>query len=148
MTLRGDHVAGAAFVVLGVLVIALSGDLPFGNLAMPGAGFMPILLAVLGIILGLTLLLRARESAPFSTIDWNDGRHAAMVLAIAAVAVALYEALGFAITMSLMMMGFLIIIERRNPLRATIFSVAVATVTLLLFEYVLQTPLAEGPFGF
>jgi len=148
MTLRGDHVAGAAFVVLGVLVIALSGDLPFGNLAMPGAGFMPILLAVLGIILGLTLLLRARESAPFSTIDWNDGRHAAMVLAIAAVAVALYETLGFAITMTLMMTGFLIIIERRNPLRATIFSVAVATVTLLLFEYVLQTPLAEGPFGF
>ena len=38
--------------------------------------------------------------------------------------------------------------ERRNPLRATIFSVAVAAVTLLLFEYVLQTPLAEGPFGF
>lgn len=148
MTLRGDHVAGAAFVVIGALIIALSSDLPFGNLAMPGAGFMPILLAILSMILGLALLLRAPESAPFATINWNDGKHAAMVMVIAAAAVALYETLGFAITMTLMIMGFLIIIERRHPLRATIFSVAVATVTLLLFEYVLQTPLAEGPFGF
>ncbi len=41
MTLRADHVAGAAFVVFGLLVIALSGDLPFGQLSMPGAGFLP-----------------------------------------------------------------------------------------------------------
>lgn len=148
MTLRGDHVAGAAFIVFGALIIALSGDLPFGNLAMPGAGFMPILIAVLSMILGAVLLLRAGESAPFAAISWSDGKHAAMVVVIAAAAVALYETLGFAITMTLMMIGFLIIIERRNPLRATIFSVAVAAVTLLLFEYVLQTPLAEGPFGF
>src|SRR5262249_23522090 len=105
MTLRADHVAGAAFIVLGALIIALSGDLPFGNLAMPGAGFMPILIAVLSMILGAVLLLRARESAPFAAISWSDGKHAAMVVVIAAAAVALYETLGFAITMTLMMMG-------------------------------------------
>ena len=31
MTLRRDHVAGAAFVVIGALTLALSGDLPFGT---------------------------------------------------------------------------------------------------------------------
>ena len=31
MTLRSDHIAGAVFVVLGIVVFALSGDLPFGR---------------------------------------------------------------------------------------------------------------------
>ena len=38
MTLRADHIAGAFFIGFGVLIIALSGDLPFGNLSFPGAG--------------------------------------------------------------------------------------------------------------
>ena len=41
MTLRADHVAGAIFVGFGLLVFALSGDLPTGTLSMPGSGFMP-----------------------------------------------------------------------------------------------------------
>ena len=53
MSLRSDHVAGAAFVVFGGLVIALSGDLPVGQLSMPGSGFLPMIVAVLTIIFGL-----------------------------------------------------------------------------------------------
>src|SRR5258708_24050152 len=44
MILRSDHVAGAAFVVFGAAAFAVSGDLPFGSLAAPGAGMMPKLL--------------------------------------------------------------------------------------------------------
>jgi len=148
MTLRADHVAGAAFVAFGLLVIALSGDLPFGDLAMPGAGFMPRLIAILMILCGIALMLRARESAPFVAINWSGGSHAAMVIAITAVAIALYERLGFLITMTLMMLGFLIIIERRNTVRAAVFGVFVTAITWGVFVYVLRTPLAESPFGF
>ena len=148
MTLRADHVAGAAFVAFGLLVIALSGDLPFGDLAMPGAGFMPMLISILTIVLGLTLVLRAGESAPLANINWSDGYHAVQVILITGAAIALYEWLGFIITMLLMMLGLLVIIERRNIVRAAIFSGAVVVVTFITFEYVLKTPLAEGPFGF
>src|SRR5690242_9234051 len=120
MTLRADHVAGAAFVAFGLLVIALSGDLPFGDLAMPGAGFMPRLIAILMIVCGLALILRARDSAPFGNLNWSDGKHAAMVVVILAAAIALYERLGFSITMVLMMFGLLVVIERRNVVRAAI----------------------------
>ena len=41
MILRQDHVAGGVFIVAGALVFAVSGDLPFGTLASPGAGMMP-----------------------------------------------------------------------------------------------------------
>ena len=148
MTLRADHVAGGALVGFGLLIIALSGDLPFGNLAMPGAGFMPIIVAVLIMIFGAALLMRARDSAPLASIDWGDAKHAAMVIAITAVAVALYERLGFSISMLLMILGFLIVIERRNPVRAAIFAFCVVALTVALFLYALQTPLAEGPLGF
>ena len=60
MILRADHVAGAAFVIFGAAIIALSRDLPVGQLSMPGSGFLPMIVATLTIIFGLILILRAR----------------------------------------------------------------------------------------
>ena len=148
MTLRADHIAGAGFVAFGVLVILLSGALPVGNLSMPGAGFLPLLISVLMILLGLALFVRARESEPFASIGWSDGKHAIMVIVITGVAILLYERLGFIVTMLLMMLGLLVVLEQRHVLRATVFSAAVILVTFSVFQYVLKTPLAEGPFGF
>src|SRR5436853_6670296 len=103
MILRADHVAGAAFVVFGGAIIALSGDLPVGQLSMPGSGFLPMIVATLTIIFGLALVARASsESPPFTDIAWSDGKHAAMVTLITAAGVALYTVLGFIITMVLM----------------------------------------------
>jgi Tripartite tricarboxylate transporter TctB family len=146
MNLRADHVAGAAFVVFGLAVIALSGDLPVGQLSMPGSGFLPMIVATLTIIFGLILIARAKESGPFSELGWGDGKHAAMVTAFTAAAIALYEHLGFTITMLLMMIAVLIVIERRNPIRAGIYSIAIVLFTYVSFVYGLKTPLPEYSF--
>jgi putative tricarboxylic transport membrane protein len=146
MNLRADHVAGAVFVVFGVAIIALSGNLPVGHLSMPGSGFMPMIVACLTIIFGLALIARAGESGPFSDLEWEDGKHAAMVTVITAVAIALYEHLGFIITMLLMMAALLILIERRNPIRAGVYCVVVVMLTYVSFVYGLKTPLPEYSF--
>ena len=146
MSLRADHVAGAAFVVFGLLVLALSGDLPTGQLSMPGSGFLPKIVASLTILFGVLLILRGKESAPFSDLGWQDGKHAAMVTVITAAAIALYEHLGFFFTMLLMMAALLIVIERRNPLRAGIYCVAIILFTYVSFVYGLKTPLPEYSF--
>src|ERR1043166_1022755 len=125
MQLRADHVAGLAFAAFGVLVIALSGDLPTGRLSMPGSGFLPKIVATLMIVFGIALIVRASEGPLFSDISWSDGKHAGMVTAITAGAIALYTVLGFIITMALMMAALLIGIERRNPWRAGVYSAAV-----------------------
>jgi hypothetical protein len=148
MILRADHVAGIAFIGIGALVFALSGDLPVGSLSMPGAGFLPKILAGLSMFLGVILMLRAAESRPFAEVSWSGGAHAALVVAITAAGIALYEWLGFLITMVLMMFALLVIIERRNALSAAVYSVGVVVVTYFTFEYVLKTPLSTGPFGF
>jgi putative tricarboxylic transport membrane protein len=148
MTPRADHVAGAAFVAFGALIIALSGDLPFGQLSMPGSGFLPKIVAVLMVLFGLALIVRARESEPYSTISWADGKHAAMVTVITSLAIGFYTVLGFIITMVLTMVALLVIIERRNPLYAGGYAIAIVLMTYAAFEYLLKTPMPESPFSY
>lgn len=148
MTLRSDHVAGAAFVVFGILIIALSGDLPTGQLSMPGSGFLPKIVAALTILFGLALIARAGESPAFAKLSWSDGAHAALVTVIAAAAIALYTRLGFIITMLAMLVALLVVIERRKPLHAVGYSVAVVLVLYTVFVYVLKTPLPNSPFTY
>ena len=148
MVLRADHVAGAAFVGLGLLVIALSGDLPIGSLSLPGSGFMPNILASFAILFGVTLIARAGEGRPFAALEWGDAKHAALVVVITAAGIAMFEWLGFLVTMTLLMFALLVIIERRTLLAAAAFSIGVVGITYITFEYVLKTPLNTGPFGF
>ena len=60
--------------------------LPFGTLSAPGAGMMPKLLVGLMILFGIALMFGAAASQPLADIDWGDGKHALMVVVIAAAA--------------------------------------------------------------
>jgi hypothetical protein len=148
MTLRADHVAGGVFVVLGLSVFALSGDLPTGQLSMPGSGFLPKLIAFLLIILGAALFLRARESRPIPALGWGDAQHAIAVVIITSIATALYTRIGFVATMILLIVSLLVMIERRNPVRAAIYSIGVVAMSYGVFVYALKAPLPTAPFGF
>ena len=148
MTLRSDHVAGAAFVVFGIVVFAFSGDLPFGRLSAPGAGMLPKLLIVLMIVFGIALMARATTSPPFAAIDWSDRGHALLVVIITAVAIALYQRLGFLVTMSLLVFALLAVVERRNLLLAAAYSVGLTVFAYWLFGKALKAPLEQGILGF
>jgi putative tricarboxylic transport membrane protein len=146
--LRRDHIAGGVFVVAGLAVYAVSGDLPFGSLAMPGAGMMPKLAIALMVVFGLVLVLRAGESPPWGEVAWSDVPHAVRVIVVAAIAIALYQPLGFLITMSLLLFCLLVLVEKRNVLRAVAFSIGVSLFAYILFGSLLKSPLPHGPLGF
>jgi hypothetical protein len=120
VTLRSDHVAGCAFIALGVLVFAISGDLPFGTVSAPGAGMMPKLMA--GLMIGFAALVIAggSDSQEFSTIDWSDRWHAAL----------------------------LVVVERRNLLPAAAYSIALTLFAYWLFGKALKSPLERGILWF
>jgi hypothetical protein len=146
VTLRSDHVAGGAFVAFGILVFAISGDLPFGTISSPGAGMMPKLMASLLIVFAILTMAGAGASEPFSTIDWSDRWHAALLVGITAVAVASYQTAGFLITMSLLVFALLVIVERRNVIRAAAYSLALTLFAYWLFGKALKAPLERGLF--
>jgi putative tricarboxylic transport membrane protein len=148
VTLRADHIAGGAFVILGVLVFALSGELPFGTLSFPGSGFFPKLLAALLIVFGALLALRASESAPISGLDWGGFWHALLIVTATAMAALLYTRAGFLLTIFLLLVTVLIIIERKHVVPAVIFSASVTALAYSLFVFLLKSPLPRGPWGF
>jgi hypothetical protein len=148
MTLHQDHVSGGAFVIAGAIVFLLSGDLPLGSMAMPGAGMMPKLVLGLMIVLGLILIAQAHRSPPLATLEWNDLPHALCVIIAAAAATAVYNALGFRITTALMLCGLVAVVERQNVTRAVAFGIGVPLSTDFLFGYFLKSPLPRSMFGF
>ncbi len=148
MTLRADHIAGVFFIALGIVVFALSGDLPFGSLSSPGAGMMPKLIAGLMIALALAVLVGGGTSERLAAIDWSDRGHALMVVLITAAGIFAYQRLGFLLTMSLLMFGLLTVVERRNVLRAALYSVALTLFAYWLFGKALKAPLERGLLWF
>jgi len=145
--IRTDHVSGALFVLGGLLVFAMSGDLPFGSLSFPGAGFIPMIIASLLILIGGLLAVGGGTSEPFRDVDWSDLPHAAMVTAITAGAIAFYDSLGFLLVMPVMMFALLVIIERKSLIVAGVYSVSISLMTWWLFS-ALRAPMPSGPFGF
>jgi hypothetical protein len=148
MTLRSDHVAGAAFVIFPILVFALSGDLPVGSLAAPGAGMMPKLLLVLMILFGIALLFGAGASQPFAEIDWGDRNHALLLVIISGLGISVYQWLGFIVTISLLVFTLLVVVERKNVFRAAAYSVGLTVIAWWVFGTALKSPLETGILGF
>ncbi len=148
MILRRDHIAGAAFVAAGIVVLAVSQDLPIGRLASPGAGMLPVLITSLMILLGLVVMLQAGSSPPLAEVSWHDLPHAAKLTAVAAVTASLYNTLGFVISMALMLFVLVYIVERRNLFAALAFSIPIPLATYAAFEYLLKTPLERGLLWF
>jgi hypothetical protein len=146
MIIRADHVAGGAFIALGLFVFAVSGDLPFGTLASPGAGMMPKLMASLMMVFAAGVIAAAGGSRPVAEIDWSDWTHAALLLFITTVAVASYRTLGFLITMASLVFALLVVVERRHVLRAAAYSVALTLFAYWLFGIALKAPLERGLF--
>jgi tripartite tricarboxylate transporter TctB family protein len=144
MTLRSDHVAGGIFIVFGLLVFAVSGDLPFGTITAPGAGMMPKLMASLMIVFAIVTVAGAKDSAPFADLDWSDRWHAILLVGITAVAVSLYQTLGFLITMTLLVFTLLVVVERRGLIPAALYSVGLTLFAYWLFGKALKAPLERG----
>jgi hypothetical protein len=148
MILRRDHIAGGAFIAAGALLFVLSDDLPFGSLASPGAGMLPKLVIALMIAFGVSLVVRAAESPPFATLDWSDFGHAATVIGVSAAAIALYTAIGFVLSISLLMFVLLYVVERRGLVRSVTVSASVTVAAYFLFNTLLKSPLPPTPVWF
>ena len=148
MTVRSDHVAGAAFIALGLVVFAIGTDLPFGSLSAPGAGMMPKLMAGLMMLFAVVVMAQASTGPKLADIDWSDRSHAAQLVLITAIAVMCYRPLGFLITMTARVFALLVIVERRRRLPAALYSIGLTVFSYWLFGKALKSPLERGLLWF
>lgn len=126
------------------MVLAASGELPFGTLSAPGAGMLPKLCAGLMMVCAALVAAGGGRSERVAALGWSEAGHAAKVLAITAVAVLAYRPLGFLLTMSLLVFALLVLVERRNALAAAAYGIGLTLFAYWLFGKALKSPLERG----
>jgi putative tricarboxylic transport membrane protein len=139
----GDALIGLAIATGGAVLAVLAWPIPRGEVGNPGPGFLPLVLGLLLIVLGLAcavLAVRAREMTP-TALGSNK-----MLICIVAVGVAAlaFIPLGFIVTMTV----FLAVLFRALgsiPWWRAALSAAAATVALwLVFDQALGVRLPPG----
>lgn len=149
MTQTGSRAVGLGLAVVGAVAIYLATGFREGTVTGgPGTRFLPILLAVIVIGLGVVLALRPSASegpvepiasAGRSRVAWTLGALLAYVLA--------FGRLGFLLaTVPFLALLLLVYGERRWPVVLAV-AVGATGVSYALFAVWLGVPLPPGPFG-
>ena len=144
--LTTGRVAGAALVVVSLVVLVESRRLPLGSLRNPGPAYVPVALAVVLLCLG-TLLAALDKGPALSSVSWKEWRHAVAIFAVCAFAALTLERLGFRITIALSLAFILRVLEGKGAVFSVLLSVAFAVGAFLLFDTLLRVPLPRGPLG-
>lgn len=145
--LTTDRVAGAALVLLSLLVLVESRHLPLGSLRNPGPAYMPVALAIVLLCLGALLVVVAGRAPRLADVGWTEWRHAVAIFLVCAFAALALERIGFRLTIALSLAFLLGVVERRGPVFTAALSLAFAAGAFLLFDTLLRVPLPRGPLG-
>jgi hypothetical protein len=145
--LNREHAAGIALAALGLYVAVAAREYPLGSVAEPGPGFLPLALGLMLAGCGIVLAIGAFFAVPARPVSFAELPHALVVLAALVAAALAMERLGFRATVALMLLFFLLAIERRPLPIAVPLALAFAGGTFYLINDVLRVPLPVGPWG-
>ena len=145
--LTTDRITGSALCLLALYVMWESRKLPLGTWRNPGPAYVPVLLAVLMIVLGALVLAIGGRAASIAQVGWGEARHAVVIFGVAAFIALGLERLGYRLTMLAALLFLVGAVERKTPLAAAAFALALAFGSFYLFDTLLRVPLPRGPFG-
>lgn len=147
-------------VVLGLVVAAGAGwmwwrsatELPFtGGNGEPGAGYLPVLLTVCLVVLGVALAVvsafgpRARSGeAPTLSFGRAEIGRAVLVWVALAVCSALLEPVGFLIAGEVLVVLIIVVVERMRSIGSIVVLVLLPPAFFVLFDVLLEVDLPMG----
>lgn len=144
------------WIALGITISIWSATFPFGGLEDVGPGFFPLatglILTVLGTILFFQSKRRKEGASPTPSKSLIHHRAAVMrvlfCLVGMSVSAAIFETLGFVLTMFLMILFMMRTIEPQKWRVALFYSLVSAVGSFVLFNVLLKTSLPHGILGF
>lgn len=142
-----SRIAGLVVVLFGAYVAWASREYPFGSIAEPGPGFLPFVLASALAVFGAILVVSGGERDASDAPSFADLPHALLVLATLAAAALGIERIGYRAVVAVMLLFFLVLIERRNAAVSLLIALGVAFGSFHLINNVLRVPLPLGPWG-
>ena len=139
------------WMIVSAMTVFLSFKLPFGSVANPGAGFLPLLVGVLMFLLSLILFVQSSLKGEEGTKTlWAKGGTGRVLLILASLIVygLLLESLGF-ILMTFLLMGFLLLaIGSQRIVLVVLISLFSSFGCYAVFQLWLEVQLPKGIFGF
>ena len=142
-----DRGAGAVFAAFSLLVLWESRKIPFGTMAEPGPGALPVLLAVTLLACSIAVFF-GRAGERFADIRWTEWRHAVAILGTCAFMALALERLGYRLALFVALLALVSVVERKGLIAGSIFAGSFSLGTYFLFNTLLRVPLPKGPFGF
>ena len=146
---------GVVWILLGTIISIWSSTFPFGGLESPGPGYLPFVLGVVLVILGIILLSTAMLQAegvsrkPVKPLIPAGSGLTRIVLTLGSMALsaAVFESLGFVLTAFFLIL-FLTRTVRPQKWRVAIFYAFVTALSsFIVFRLLLKTSLPEGIMG-
>lgn len=142
-----DRVAGMLFTAFSVLVLWESHKIPFGTMAEPGPGALPVLLAFILLACSVAVFLGGRVGERLADIRWTEWRHAVAILGTCSFMALALERLGYRLTIFAALFVLVSLVEKRGWIAAGIFAGVFSLGTFFLFNTLLRVQLPKGPFG-
>ena len=142
-----DQVVGSAFAALSLLVLWETRSIPFGFLAEPGPGWLPMLLAWALLACGIAVAAGGRDGQRMAEVSWPEWRHAVAILGTCAFMALAIERLGYRVTIFVALLVLAGVVEKKGWVAALVFAGGFSLATYYLFNTLLRVPLPQGPFG-
>ena len=146
--MTSKRAAGGVLVLIGALALWEGLRFPFGTMARPGPAYVPAVLSLVLIALGVVLIL-ARDGGPrLAAMEWGDWRRALAILGVSAFIALTLERLGWRLAVAVALLGLLGFLERRGVIFTIVLTVAIAFGSFFLFNNLLKVPLPRSALGF
>lgn len=142
-----DRISGTALVAIAAFAIWQNNALPLGSLSEPGAGSVPLILALLLGLTGVLIAAFGGSARAVNELGWSEGSRAIGILLAAGFATFAFESLGYRLTITALLIFLVGFVERRNPLVVLAVSIGFACVSYWLFNNLLLVQLPRGPWG-
>jgi putative tricarboxylic transport membrane protein len=138
-----DRILGAGALLLAIPVGVASWGFGVGSPKSPGAGFWPLVIALMMAGLGLSLILRPTPNALTAGGESRWGQFA-ISLGTFAFYVAALEPLGYLLATAVMLFVQLRWVESRSWRSSAAIAVLAAVISLIVFRVLLKVTLPEG----
>ena len=147
-SLTTDRLAGVVLAAFAIFVLWESRTLPFGTIRDPGAGAVPVLLALILLVCSVAVVLGGAAAHPVAAIPWTEWRHATAIMGACAFMALAFERLGYRLTILVALLALVTLVEKKGWVVGTVFAVGFSLGSYYLFNTLLRVPMPQGPFGF
>lgn len=146
--LSTDRLGGTVLAAFAIFVLWESRKLPFGTIQDPGAGAVPVLLALILLVCSLAVIAGGAAAPPVAGVPWTEWRHAVAILGACAFMALALERLGYRLTILVALFALLTLLEQKRWVVGAVFAVGFSLGSYFLFNTLLRVPMPQSPFGF